>query len=283
MLEQENGRVDERHRLSVRGLRYCYPGAALEALRGVDVEFEPGRLYALLGRNGSGKSTLARCLNALLIPTGGLVLSCGLDSSLVPDRREIHRRVAMVFQDPDTQMVATTVEEEVAFGPENLGLEPSEIRRRVDGALELVGISELSGRQPQRLSLGQKQLVAIAGALAMEPAFLISDESTSMLDLGARLRVLELFGELRLRGIGIVHVTHFLDEAATADSVVVLEEGRVAAQGVPAETLCDPGRVAAMGLEPLPVTVIAGELRRLGHPVPGGVLEVEELVPWLFA
>lgn len=272
-----------RLRIQVEGLSFTYPGASGEALRGVDLEFEQGRFYALLGRNGSGKSTLARCMNALLTPTGGRVLSCGIDTAEGSTRRDIHKLLAMVFQDPDTQMVATTVEEEVAFGPENLGLEPPEIRRRVDDALRLVGIAHLAGRQPLRLSQGQKQLVAIAGALGMNPAFLLSDESTSMLDYSARHRVLELFRDLRSMGMGVIHVTHFLEEAAEADAVVVLDEGRVVASGPPAKTLGDPERVRSLGLEPLAATVVAGELGRLGHPVPGGALDVKELVTWLNA
>ena len=269
--------------IQVEGLRFTYPDAKSEALAGVDLEFEQGRLYAVLGRNGSGKSTLARCMNALLVPTAGKVVSCGLDTADDANRRQVHKRVAMVFQNPDTQMVATTVEEEVAFGPENLGLEPAIIRERVDRALDLVGITHLAGRQPLRLSQGQKQLVAIAGALAMEPSFLLSDESTSMLDYSARTRVLELFDRLRGMGIGVVHVTHFLEEAALADSVVVLEGGRLVASGTPVETLADPDRVRSLGLDPLAVTVVAYELGKLGHAVPGEVLDVKELVAWLYA
>ncbi len=269
--------------IRVEGLRFSYPGSSTEALRGVDLEFRQGAFHALVGRNGSGKSTLARCMNALLPPSAGRVLSCGIDSASAPDRREIHKRVAMVFQDPDTQMVGSTVEEEVAFGPENLGLEPAEIRRRVDGALDRVGIVHLAGRQPARLSQGQKQLVAIAGALAMEPSFLISDESTSMLDYTSRRKVVELFMELTSAGIGIVHVTHFLEEAALADSVVILDGGAVAGRGAPAEVLSDPVRLRELGLDPLAVTLVAYELRRAGHQVPGDVLDVKELVSWLYA
>jgi energy-coupling factor transport system ATP-binding protein len=269
--------------IRVEGLRFSYGGAEVEALRGIDLDLRQGEFHAILGRNGSGKSTLARCMNALLAPSGGRVLSCGFDSSSAHDRREIHRRVAMVFQDPDTQMVGSTVEEEVAFGPENLGLPPSEIKSRVEGALERVGIPHLAGRQPGRLSQGQKQLVAIAGALAMEPVFLISDESTSMLDYRSRRNVIDLFMKLTTFGIGIVHVTHFLEEAALADSVVILDGGEVAGLGAPAEVLGDPVRLRELGLDPLAVTVIAYELGRIGHPVPGDVMDVKELVSWLYA
>lgn len=274
---------EKRLRIQVEGLHFRYPGASSDALGGVDLEFEQGRFYAVLGRNGSGKSTLARCLNGLLRPGGGRVVTCGLDTSEVSNQLEIRRAVAMVFQNPDTQLVASSVEEDVAFGPENLGLEPEQIRERVDSALELVGISHLAKRQPLRLSQGQKQLVAIAGALAMKPAFLISDESTSMLDYTARLRVLELFEDLRGMGIGIIHITHFLEEATLADRVFILESGRLVSGGAPPETLGDPERVRALGLDPLGVTLVAYELGELGHEVPGDVLDVKELLSWLYA
>lgn len=267
----------------VENLSFSYPGSVRPALRGVDVRLERGTIYAVLGRNGSGKSTFARCLNALLTPSGGRVVSCGFDTRDPASRSEVRKRLAMIFQDPDTQIVGTSVEEEVAFGPENLGLEPRVIRKRVDAALEMAGIVGLSARQPLRLSQGQKQLVAIAGALAMEPAFLISDESTSMLDSSARARILDLFAGLADNGVGVVHVTHFMEEAALADEVIVLDEGSVAASGPPAEVLRDPYTVAAMGLEPLPVTLVAKELGLLGCPPPPDVLTAKELLSWLSA
>jgi len=269
--------------IKVEGLSYTYEGADSPAIADIDLDLEHGKLYALLGRNGSGKSTLARCLNGLLLPGAGRVVSCGMDTSEPGSVLEVPRHVAMVFQNPDTQIVGSTVEEEVAFGPENLGLPQAEIRARVDEALDMVGITDLASRQPLRLSQGQKQLVAIAGAVAMKPHFLVSDESTSMLDHTARLRILELFEKLRGGGMGIVHVTHFLEEATLADSVVVLERGRVAAQGTPRQTLGDPEKVRSMGLDPLAVTVVAFELEKLGHAVDGDVLTVKELLSWLYA
>jgi energy-coupling factor transporter ATPase len=269
--------------IKVEGLSYTYERATAPALNGIDLRFEPGSVYALLGRNGSGKSTLARCLNGLLLPGDGRVISCGLDTSEPSHALEVSRRVAMVFQNPDTQLVGETVEEEVAFGPENLRLPAAEIRERVDSSLELAGITDLARRQPLRLSQGQKQLVALAGAIAMRPDFLVSDEATSMLDYSARLRVVELFERLRAAGMGIIHVTHFLEEATLADSVIVLEEGRVVSTGTPQQTLGDPGRVRALGLDPLAVTVVAYELEKLGHPVPEDALTVKELLAWLYA
>jgi energy-coupling factor transport system ATP-binding protein len=270
-------------RMRMEGVRYRYPRAGSDALSGIDLEFEQGRMYAVLGRNGSGKSTLARCLNGLLVPTVGRVTVGGLDSADGASGLEIRRNVAMVFQNPDAQMIASSVEEEVAFGPENLGLEPALIRGRVDRAMDLVGIRELARRQPRKLSQGQKQLVAVAGALAMEPRFIVSDESTSMLDHDARERVLELFGRLRDDGLGIVHVTHFLEEALLADTVVILEDGVVADEGAPADVLSSPDEVRGLGLRPLEVTVVIRELATLGHRVPAGVLDIEELLSWLNA
>lgn len=269
--------------IKVQGLSYTYEGSAEPAIKDVSLRFERGKMYSLLGRNGSGKSTLARCLNGLLVPGEGSVVSCGLDTSRPESALEVSRRIAMVFQNPDTQLIGETVEEEVAFGPENIGLPTAEIRERVDGALKLAGIADLATRQPLRLSQGQKQLVAIAGAVAMKPNFLVSDEATSMLDYSARLRVVELFERLRGEGMGIIHVTHFLEEATLADSVIVLEEGQVVASGTPRETLGDPERVRMLGLDPLAVTVVAYELEKLGHPVPEDVLTVKELLAWLYA
>jgi len=270
--------VDGGDQVLVEELSFIYPGADREALSGVNLLFERGRFYSILGRNGSGKSTLARCLNALLAPSAGRVTSCGHDTRDPYGSLEIKKSIAMVFQDPDTQMVGTSVEEEVAFGPENLGLPADVIRERVDRSLDLTGLPDLSGRQPLRLSEGQKQLVAIAGALAMEPAFLVSDESTSMLDTIARQRILELFLSLKDKGMGIIHVTHFLEEAAMADRVIVLDNGRVRAEGAPSDILYDPVSVRDMGLDPLPVTSVAREMSAIGHPPDRPVLTVEELL-----
>jgi energy-coupling factor transport system ATP-binding protein len=269
--------------IDCRGLSYMYPGALADALSSIDVTFEKGRMYTLLGRNGSGKSTLAMCLSGLLLPSRGSVNSVGHDTrdEAGEEDVDIRGRLGMVFQDPDTQMVAMSVEEEVAFGPENLGLGLTEIRSRVESMLSRVGLDDLRSRQPLRLSQGQKQLTAIAGALAMEPSFLISDESTSMLDHASRSRILELFAGLRDDGMGIIHVTHFIGEAVGADHVIVLDAGRIALQGPPVEVLSDPDRLVELGLEPLPVTTIARDLARRGYDPPEGVLDGKELLAWL--
>ncbi|MFH1150690.1 MAG: ATP-binding cassette domain-containing protein [Actinomycetota bacterium] len=268
-------------RIVLREVTYTYPGRRAPALDSVSYRFEAGKLYALLGRNGSGKSTLARCLNALLVPDSGTVEVGGISIASESDRRAVCRIVSMVFQNPDTQMIGPTVEEEVAFGPENLGLPTDSIRSRVDEAFEGAGIAGLVRRQPLRLSHGQKQQVAIAGAMAMEPEFLVSDESTSMLDYSSRGRVLGLFGELRERGIGIIHATHFMEEAAAADEVLVLDRGRVAVSGPPRAVLGDAAAVRALGLDPLIATRVVEELRARGHAPPEEILTVEELVSWL--
>lgn len=270
----------EPHEIAAENLSFTYPGMSRPALNGVSHRFRQGEFHAVLGRNGSGKSTLALCLNGLITPGGGSVLSCGLDTSVPTNAPEIREQVAIVFQTPDTRMVGSTVEEEVAFGPENLGLSPLVIRKRVDEALELAGIVDLARRQPQQLSLGQKQLVAVAGAIAMEPSFLISDESTSMLDVRSRAGVLKLFADLQKRGVGIIHVTHFLEEAATADRVIILESGRIAGTGPPGELLSDPTHVRNFGLNPLPATMVAEELAALGHHAGGDILTAEELLLW---
>ena len=269
--------------IDCQGLSYRYPGAVADALSSIDLTFEKGRMYALLGRNGSGKSTLAMCLSGLLLPSSGSVNSVGHDTRDEAREKDvdIRGRLGMVFQDPDPQMVAMSVEEEVAFGPENLGLEQTEIRSRVESVLARVGLEDLRSRQPLRLSQGQKQLTAIAGALAMEPSFLISDEATSMLDHASRSRILDLFSGLRDDGMGIIHVTHFIGEALGADQVVVLDAGRIALQGPPDDVLSDPDMLIELGLEPLPVTTVARELANRGYVPPEGILEGKELLAWL--
>ncbi|MBN2168387.1 MAG: ATP-binding cassette domain-containing protein [Actinobacteria bacterium] len=269
-------------KITIEGLTYQYKNTGEQVLKGVDAEFHAGRYYVILGRNGSGKSTLLRCINSLLEPTEGKVTVCGIDSSRPENSCEILKNVSTIFQDPQSQIVGATVEDDVAFGPENLGLEINLIEKRVNDAVEMTGIAKISLEQPQKLSMGQKQLVSITGALAMEPLFLLSDESTSMLDDGARGTVLELFMKLRDRGTGVIHVTHFLEEAIDADEVLVLDRGRIGLRGKPEDVISNPDRMLENGLEPLPVTMVASELESLGtRPGPGGILTVKELMAWL--
>jgi energy-coupling factor transport system ATP-binding protein len=253
-------------------------GARVEALRGVDLTIESGEFVALVGPNGSGKSTLARHFNALLLPTAGHVW---VDGTLTSDPRHVwavRERVGMVFQNPDNQFVASTVEEDVAFGPENMALPRAEIRRRVNEALDQVGMADYRTHPPQRLSGGQKQRVAIAGALATRPSCLVLDEPTSMLDPPSRRGVLEIIQRLNAEeGITVVLITQSMDEAATARRVVVMNEGRIVIDGPPLMVFDQGERLRALGLDlPFPVE-ISHRLREGGLALPPGLLTVQDL------
>lgn len=269
-----------RGKIEIEDVTYTYPRATKPALSDINFTFEAGAFYCILGKNGSGKSTLLRCMNALVFPAKGRVSVCEFDTRDEKTVAQARKNVSMVFQNPQTQLIAPTVEEEVAFGPENLGLEAREIEERVEEALRLTGIKHLSGRPTERLSLGEKQLVAIAGVLAMRPAFLLSDESTSMLDSSSRARILDLFAKLKESKIGVIHVTHFVEEATRADGVLILGEGRLVKSGNPRETLGNPVEIVKFGIEPLPVTLIAHELQLLGYPLPDTPLQPDDLLLW---
>lgn len=256
-----------------------YSGAGSPALSDVSLTIHSGEWVAVVGPNGSGKSTLAKHFNALLLPTEGQVTVQGLDTRDQANLWEVRRRVGMVFQNPDNQIVATVVEEDVAFGPENLGVDPVEIRRRVDSALARVGMAEHARREPHLLSGGQKQRVAIAGALAMQPMCLILDEATSMLDPSGRADVISLLAELkRSLGLTIIQITHHMDEVLLADRLVVLQQGRVIRDGPPATVFADPDSLTAAGLEPPTIVRLAAALRRAGVQVAAGIMSVAELV-----
>lgn len=245
----------------------------------IDLNIERGEFVAILGHNGSGKSTLAKHFNAMLLPSGGRVLVNCMDTSDQNELYEIRRMVGMVLQNPDNQIVSTIVEEDVAFGPENLGIEPSEIRRRVDEALKAVGMLEYRKHAPHKLSGGQKQRVAIAGVLAMQPECIVLDEPTSMLDPKGRKEVLDTISRLnRERGITIVLITHFMEEAVLADRVVVLENGRILLQGPPREVFSDIERLRQVGLDVPQPAELCHQLRRAGVPLPKDVLTAEECV-----
>ncbi len=269
--------------IRVQGVRFAYGGkegpSGPVVLDDVSLLVYPGQMVAIVGRNGSGKSTLARHLNGLLLPQQGRVLVGGLDTRDETHLWEIRRQVGMVFQNPDNQLVATTVEEDVAFGPENLGLPPEEIRRRVDRALELVGMSAYRRSPPHRLSGGQKQRVAIAGVLAMRPACIVLDEPTSMLDPRGQREVLATLQELRrtLR-VAVVYITHRMEEAVGADWLVVMERGRIVMEGPPREVFDRAARLEELDLEVPPVVRLARELRRGGLPLRPGILTADELV-----
>ncbi len=222
--------------IQIKNLTFSYSNAPAPALDGVSLDILPGTFTAILGSNGSGKSTLAKHLNAILVPTGGKVLVDGMDTALEENLIPIRRRVGMVFQNPDNQIVANVVEDDVAFAPENLGIEPEEIRRRVDDALRQVGMYEFRMHAPHLLSGGQKQRVAMAGVLAMRPEVLVLDEPTAMLDPRGRKEVLSTVEALcREQGITVVLITHHMEEAARADRVVVLDKGRIVLDGTPRE------------------------------------------------
>jgi energy-coupling factor transport system ATP-binding protein len=271
--------------IEVRHLTHVYHAGTpheVRAIHDVSLTVHRAEFVALVGGNGSGKSTLAKHLNALLLPTEGEVRIDGLDTRDPQALWEIRRRVGMVFQNPDNQIVATVVEEDVAFGPENLGLPPEEIARRVEEALRAVGMLEHRRREPHLLSGGQKQRVAIAGVLAMRPQCIVLDEATTMLDPEGRREVLQTAHRLREReGIAVVHITHSMEEAAQADRVVVLHEGRVALEGTPREVFRDARRLRSLRLDLPEVTELSLCLRQRGVPLGGPALDPEELAAQL--
>jgi len=262
---------------------YSYPGAAgRPAVAGVSITVAPGELVAIAGANGSGKSTLARLADALLVPTAGRVTVDGIDTADPDAAWDVRALVGMVFQDPDDQIVGTVVEEDVAFGPSNLGVERTELRARVDAALAAVGLTGAERREPHLLSEGQKQRVAIAGALAMRPSYLVLDEPTAMLDPAGRRSVLDLIDTLVAEGRGVVHISHDAASIARADTVVALEDGAVLYQGPPTGLLGDPEILERSGLALPPIGMLAAELRALGAPVPPDVLDANGLLEALW-
>ena len=262
------------------GLRFSYPaaeGLAPIVLDGVDLEIEAGSFVAVLGHNGSGKSTLAKHMNAVLLPSGGTVYVEGMDTRDEALLLEIRRRVGMVFQNPDNQIVANVVEEDVAFAPENLGVPSEEIRRRVDDALAAVGMSEFTRHAPHLLSGGQKQRVAIAGVIAMAPECIVLDEATAMLDPAGRREVLSAIRTLNQeRGITVVLITHHMDEAMDADRLIVMNDGKLVIDGAPAEVFTQVEALRAMGLAAPDTVELLYGLRQGGMDVPLDALTVDE-------
>lgn len=233
---------------------------AKRALDGVSLDIEKGSFVAVAGMNGSGKSTLAKCFNGLLLPSEGRVLVDGMDTADESHIWDIRSRVGMVFQNPDNQIVSSIVEDDVAFGPENLGVDPAEIRRRVDDALNKVGMYKHKDKGAHMLSGGQKQRIAIAGAVAMRPDCIVFDEPTAMLDPSGRDKVMEIIKELNEEGITTILITHFMEEAAEADRIIVLKKGRVEADRTPQELFSDPELIRELGLELPPVIELREEL-----------------------
>ncbi len=267
--------------IKTENLTFSYPPdegkEPVPALKGVELAVEQGSFVVILGHNGSGKSTLAKHMNAVLLPGGGTVWVDGMDTSDENLLLEVRRRVGMVFQNPDNQIVANVVEEDVAFGPENMGVPSEEIQRRVTAALKAVGMEEFTLHAPHHLSGGQKQRVAIAGVIAMEPACIVLDESTAMLDPLGRREVLDTVKQLnREKGITVVLITHHIDEAILADRVVVMDSGMVVMDGAPGEILVQVEELRKIGLAaPHTVELLYG-LRQDGFDVPLDALGIQE-------
>ena len=262
--------------IKFENVHYTYPGDQMESLCGVSLEIEEGSFVAVLGHNGSGKSTLAKHMNAILTPTEGKVTVCGIDSADEERLIQLRRNVGMVFQNPDNQIVANVVEDDVAFAPENLGVEPKEIRRRVDEALKLVGMYEKRQHAPHLLSGGQKQRVAIAGVIAMEPKIIVLDEPTAMLDPIGREEVISTITRLcREKGMTVVLITHHMDECVGADRLIVMSGGSIVADGVPAEVFADIELMEREGLTVPETTRLLYDLKQRGMDLPLTALDVD--------
>ena len=263
----------------LKDVSFTYEEAPSPALSGISASVRQGEFVAVLGHNGSGKSTLAKLINALYTPTGGNVVVCGYDTREEKLVWEIRRRAGMIFQNPDNQIVATVVKEDVAFGLENLGVPTEEMIPRIEQALAAVRMSKYTDAAPHTLSGGQKQRVAIAGILAMEPSVIIADEATAMLDPSGRKEVLETVRLLnRAKGITVLWITHFMEEAAQADRVLVVTDGQIRLEGTPAEVFDHVDEMKEMHLDVPHMTALADELRAEGMPLPGGILTVEDMV-----
>ena len=249
------------------------------AINHVSMEVKKGEFLVILGHNGSGKSTMAKHMNALLLPSGGKMYVDGLDTSDIENLWEVRRRAGMVFQNPDNQLVATIVEEDVAFGPENLGVDPKEIRERVDDSLKAVGMYEYRKHAPHLLSGGQKQRIAIAGILAMRPKCIVLDEPTAMLDPSGRNEVMKTIKEVNKKfEITIILITHYMDEAAQADRIIVMDKGEKVMEGVPREIFSQVEKIKSIGLDVPQVTELAYELQKEGVDISTEILNIDEMV-----
>ena len=273
--------------IETKDLTFTYPAPEGEtnppALNGVSVEIEKGSFVVVLGHNGSGKSTLAKHMNAVLLPGGGAVYVEGMDTRDESLLLEIRRRTGMVFQNPDNQIVATVVEEDVAFALENLGVPPDEMRRRVDESMKMAGIYEFRERAPHNLSGGQKQRVAIAGVVAMRPDCLILDEATAMLDPRGREQVMQTIHHLNKNmGITVVSITHYMEEAAQADRVLVMSKGHVVMEGTPKEVFSQTEKVRALHLDVPQAAELRDELVKAGIPMPEGIIDTGECAQALY-
>ncbi len=274
--------------ITVENLSYSYPGVentpGVSVFTGLDLTIQEGSFVAILGSNGCGKSTLAKHFNTILLPCGGKVYVCGMDTSDPEKQITIRRNVGMVFQNPDNQIVANVVEEDVAFGPENLGIASPVIRHRVDSALKQVGMYEYREHAPHLLSGGQKQRVAIAGVIAMEPKCIVLDEPTAMLDPKGRREVIDTIARLNVeKGITVVLITHHMDEAARARRVVVLHEGKVALDGTPKEVFSHVEKLHELRLAAPETVELCWEMKKAGYDLPLTDLDPKECAQTLFS
>lgn len=250
----------------------------IHAVSGVDLDVEAGQFIAILGHNGSGKSTLAKQINALLVPTGGTLWVKEMDTSQPENVWKVRQTAGMVFQNPDNQIIASLVEEDVGFGPENLGVPTEDIWKRVNQSLKPVGMLEYSHHSPNRLSGGQKQRVAIAGVMAMEPECIVLDEPTAMLDPNGRKEVIETVRQLnREKKVTVILITHYMDEVVHADKVYVMDDGKIVLSGTPREVFSQVEHLKRLRLDVPQVTELAYELRKSGLDVPEGILTIDEL------
>lgn len=258
---------------------YITEEESFKAIEDLSLDIKKGEFLVIIGHNGSGKSTLSKNLNAILMPTKGNILIDNMDTRDEEKLWDIRQTAGMVFQNPDNQIVATVVEEDVAFGPENLGIEPAEIRKRVDESLKSVGIYELRDRQPHLLSGGQKQRVAIAGIIAMKPKCVIFDEATAMLDPSGRKEVMSTIKRLnKEENISVIHITHFMEEAVDADRVIVMEKGKKILEGTPRQVFSKIDMLKNIGLDVPYMTELSKELNKEGLNIDSDILTVDEMV-----
>ena len=268
--------------IRIENVKFKYENDSTDfAVNGVNLNIRKGEFTAVIGHNGSGKSTLAKLINSILLPSEGKIYVKGMDTSDDSKLWDIRQTAGMVFQNPDNQLVATIVEEDIAFGPENLGVESAEIRRRVDEALNAVGMYEYRKRPPHMLSGGQKQRIAIAGILALNSDCIILDEPTAMLDPSGRREVMETLGKLKEKGKTIILITHYMDEAVQADRVVVMDKGNIKLDGTPREVFRNIDEIKKFGLDVPQVTELAQELSEEGLDIPMDIIDVKELVDLL--
>ena len=269
--------------ISVEHLAYTYPGVedtpGVPVFEDMNLNIQEGSFVAILGTNGCGKSTLAKHFNSILLPTGGKVYVCGIDTSNEDRIMTVRHNVGMVFQNPDNQIIGQVVEEDVGFGPENMGIPTKEIWQRVEESLRAVGMYEFRKASPNKLSGGQKQRVSIAGVLAMHPKCIVLDEPTAMLDPNGRREVIRaLRGLNQVEGVTVILITHYMEEIIHADKVFVMDQGKIAMDGTPREIFSQVEKLKSLRLDVPQVTLLAYELQKEGIPLPNGILTIEELV-----